>query len=163
MDEIDVRMAVWKDAAHVMACGGIISSCFLLGEGVLIGSNSLDLPSSFGTFTHAPRHWQVPALAYGVVLFVRASGVLVLVSAILPFCCSGAFDIGRQESDSGRKESGAAADHEQADKEDVDVVGVVCIDIGPLICLYRLSGEQVHPEFYSSRTHVVVRSERLAL
>ena len=38
---------VWTGRS-LMACAGIISSCFLLGEGMLVGSSLLDVSSALG-------------------------------------------------------------------------------------------------------------------
>ena len=92
---------------------------------------------------------------------VRALGVLLLVPTLLSFSCNGALDNGRQESYAGRQASGAAMDCEEVEKEVMFVVAVVCADSGALICLYPLSGDQVHPGLSSTWTHLVVRAESL--
>ena len=141
MAESDVKMADWTNAS-LAGCAGIISSCFLLGEGIPVFIGLLDASSVLG-----PLHMPPNAGNRKRLLTKQCSrpgcGILVLVYTLLPFSGSRALDNGIQESEE-------AVDSEDVEKEVVVVVAVVCINSAPLNPWYAISDVPVHPRFPSS-------------
>ena len=148
----ELKMADWTHSSPV-ACAYIILSCFMLGEGILIGGGLLDVPTVLG-LVHVPpdidnRKRLLPGQCY-----CAGFGLLVLVPIVVPFSSSGA-------PDDGRREAEEAVDSEDVQEEVVDVDGVVCIDIGFINHLYPLSDGQIHPWISSSWKDLVTRSDSL--
>ena len=152
MAESDVKMAD-RTYSSLADCAGIIPSCFMLGEGILVCIGLFDASSVLGPL-HMP-----PGIGNRKRLLTKqrsrpSHGVLVLVHSLLPFSGSRALDNGRQESEE-------AMDREDVEKEVVVVVAVVCINSAPLNRWYVISGVPVHPRFHSTKKDLVISPQSL--
>ena len=141
MAESDLKMADWTKSS-LAGCAGIISSCFLLGEGIPVFIGLLDAAAVLGPLYMSPDIGNRKRL-----LTKQCSrpgcGILVLVHSFIPFSGSRALDNGRQEWEE-------AVDSEDLEKEVVVVVAVVCTNGAPLNRWDVLSDVPVHPRFPSS-------------
>ena len=152
MVESDVNLAD-RTCGSLVACAGIISSWFMLSEGISIGHGLLDVSAALGPLLMPPDVCN-PKCLLTQQCSCPSLGVLVLVQALLPVSGSGALDHGRP----GPEE---AVDCENLEEEVIVVVTMVYIDSGHLTLRHSLSGEPLHPRFPSSWKDLVVSPESL--